>query len=227
MELMLEEMFKGLDPETHAKADIKTWADLRKKTIMIGGIKDITRIYLERMLVPNGVKPGEYDMVFAGATAARFSALASGSVDATILNAPFNFKARGLGLTRLGAAPDYVKDFPFTGYAVSKSWAAQHRGELAAFLGAYAQGVDWFYDPANKAEAVDLAQKISKVDRAAEPIICGRRAGLLLSAALELGLHLRRPCPVGDHQSLHRRIETLPRRAHAGHRGTRRARRVR
>ena len=151
--------------EIYAKADIKTWADLRKKTIMIGGIKDITRIYLERMLVPNGVKPGEYDMVFAGATAARFSALASGSVDATILNAPFNFKARGLGLTRLGAAPDYVKDFPFTGYAVSKSWAAQHRGELAAFLGAYAQGVDWFYDPANKAEAVDLAQKISKVDR--------------------------------------------------------------
>ena len=152
--------------EVYARADIKTWTDLRKKTIMIGGIKDITRIYLERMLAPNGVKPGDYDLVFAGATAARFAALASGSIDATILNAPFNFKARGLGLTRLGATPDYVRDFPFTGYAVSLAWANQHKADLAGFLQAYQKGVDWFYDPANRTEAIDLVQKIARVDRA-------------------------------------------------------------
>src|SRR4051794_35856755 len=55
--------------EVFAKPSIKTIAELRGKTIMIGGIKDITRFYLERMLVPNGVKPGDYDLVFAGATA--------------------------------------------------------------------------------------------------------------------------------------------------------------
>ena len=152
--------------EIYAKPDIKTYADLRKKVIMIGGIKDITRIYLERMLGPNGLKPGDYDLVFAGATAARFSALASGSIDATILNAPFNFKAKGLGLTRLGAAPDYVRDFPFTGYSVATAWGKTHKAELAGFLDAYRKGVDWFYDPANRTEAVDMVQKISKVDRA-------------------------------------------------------------
>ncbi len=152
--------------EIYAKVDIKTYADLRKKVIMIGGVKDITRIYLERMLGPNGLKPGDYDLVFAGATAARFSALASGSIDATILNAPFNFKAKGLGLTRLGAAPDYVRDFPFTGYSVGAAWAKAHKADLAGFLDAYRKGVDWFYDPANRTEAVDIVQKISKVDRA-------------------------------------------------------------
>ena len=152
--------------EIYAKPEIKTYADLRKKVIMIGGIKDITRIYLERMLGPNGLKPADYDLVFAGATAARFSALASGSIDATILNAPFNFKAKSLGLTRLGAAPDYVRDFPFTGYSVGTAWAKAHKAELAGFLDAYRKGVDWFYDPANRAEAVDIVQKISKVDRA-------------------------------------------------------------
>src|SRR5262245_17962522 len=40
-----------------AKPAIKTWADLKGKTISIGGPKDITRIYLERMAGPNGLKP--------------------------------------------------------------------------------------------------------------------------------------------------------------------------
>lgn len=152
--------------EVYARKDIKSWADLRKKTIMIGGVKDITRIYLERMAIPNGLKPGDYDLLFAGATAQRFAALVSGSIDATIVNPPFNFKAKGLGFTRLGATPDYVRDFPFTGYAVSIAWAKQHRAEITSFLAAYQQGVDFFYDKSNRARAVDIAQKYLKVDRA-------------------------------------------------------------
>jgi len=56
-----------------AKPTIKSVADLRGKLIIIGGTKDITRIYLERTLIPNGVKPGEFDMIFAGTTTARFA----------------------------------------------------------------------------------------------------------------------------------------------------------
>lgn len=48
-----------------AKPAIKRWTDLKGKTISIGGPKDITRIYLERMAGPNGLKPGDYDTVFA------------------------------------------------------------------------------------------------------------------------------------------------------------------
>ena len=57
-----------------AKPAIKSIKELAGKTISIGGAKDITRIYVERMLVPNGVKPSEVDYVFAGATSARLSA---------------------------------------------------------------------------------------------------------------------------------------------------------
>ena len=39
-----------------AKPALKTFADLRGKLIIVGGAKDITRIYLERMLIPNGLK---------------------------------------------------------------------------------------------------------------------------------------------------------------------------
>jgi NitT/TauT family transport system substrate-binding protein len=68
-----------------AKPNIASMKDLKGKLISLGGPKDITRIYVERMLAANGVKSGEFDMVFAGATTARASALLAGAVDAAIL----------------------------------------------------------------------------------------------------------------------------------------------
>src|SRR5439155_11676493 len=68
-----------------AKPTVKSIADLKGKTIIIGGAKDITRIFVERMLAAKGLKAGDYDFVFAGATSARFSALQAGAVDAAIL----------------------------------------------------------------------------------------------------------------------------------------------
>jgi NitT/TauT family transport system substrate-binding protein len=148
-----------------AKPEIKTYRDLIKKTISIGGIKDITRIYLERMLIPNGVKPGDYDLVFAGATSARFAALSSGSVDAAILTSPFNFKAESAGFTKLGVTVDYVRDFPFSGYAVNTDWAKHNKALVAKFLAGYAAGVDWFYDSANRAAVVDILVEATDAQR--------------------------------------------------------------
>src|SRR5689334_6499865 len=62
-----------------AKPGIKSMAELKGKMLSVGGAKDITRIFVERMLAPSGVKPGQFDMTFAGATSARFSALQSGA----------------------------------------------------------------------------------------------------------------------------------------------------
>ena len=76
--------------EIFAKKSIKTVADLRGKLIMIGGAKDITRYYIEALLRRGGLKPGDYDYIYAGATSQRYAALVSGSIDATILTAPFN-----------------------------------------------------------------------------------------------------------------------------------------
>src|ERR1043166_6319529 len=58
-----------------AKPPIQTLKELKGKTIMIDGPKGITKIYVERMLAANGVKPGDYDQLYAGATSARYAAL--------------------------------------------------------------------------------------------------------------------------------------------------------
>jgi len=46
-----------------AQKDIHSLKDLKGKTIAIGGLTDITRVYFERMLEPNGVHWGEYDTI--------------------------------------------------------------------------------------------------------------------------------------------------------------------
>ena len=108
------------------QAAIKTLPDLKGKTISIGGAKDITRIYVERMLAPSGIKPGEFDMVFAGATSARAAALASGAVDAAILLPPFNFQAVAHGFNELGRTIDFAPELPFSGTVVDVAWAKGH-----------------------------------------------------------------------------------------------------
>src|SRR5258708_12327974 len=80
------------------------------------------------MLAPNGVQPGQFDMVFAGATSARFAALQSGAVDAAIVLPPFTFRAEGAGFNNLGQGMDYVgKTLPFPGHAVGTAWAPGHK----------------------------------------------------------------------------------------------------
>jgi len=146
-----------------AKANIKSLAELKGKTISLGGPKDITRIYVERMLAPHGVKPGEFDMVFAGATSARASALQSGAVDAAILLPPFNFHAKAAGFNELGLTIDYAKDLPFSGTVINRNWAAANQALLPRLLAAHSRSVDWFYDERNRQEAVTMMATVSKL----------------------------------------------------------------
>src|SRR6476661_10834748 len=146
-----------------AKPAIKSWSDLKGKTISIGGPKDITRIYLERMADPNGLKAGDYDTVFAGATSARFSALQSGAVDAAILLPPFNFYAESAGFTNLGLTVDYARELPFTGTVVGRAWASAHKATLEKVLSVNSKSMAWFSDRANRAEAIKIMVEGSRL----------------------------------------------------------------
>jgi NitT/TauT family transport system substrate-binding protein len=148
-----------------ARREITKIEDLKGKTISIGGAKDITRIFTERMLEPHGLKSGDYDYVFAGATSARFSALNSGAVDAALLTVPFNFYAESAGFTNLGFTFDYLPDMPFAGMAVNRAWANANSDALKRFLAAYTKAVVWFDDPNNREAAVRIQTDTSKIAR--------------------------------------------------------------
>lgn len=139
-----------------AQPSVNSIKDLKGKTISIGGPKDITRIYLDRMLEPNGIQEKEVDLVYAGSTAARYSALQSGAIQATFLTAPFNFYATAAGYRNIGRADDYVKNLPFLGAAVHVGWANANQAVVKKFLGAFDQAVMFFEEPRNREESVNI-----------------------------------------------------------------------
>jgi len=142
--------------ELLAKPSIKSLRELKGKTVSIGGPKDVTRIYLNRMLEPNGLKDSDVDLVYAGASSARLSALESGAVDAAILTAPFNFYGASAGLSIIGRTADYITDLPQNGTVVNRNWATGHMSTVARFLAAFNRGVDWFRDDRNRDEAINV-----------------------------------------------------------------------
>ena len=148
-----------------AKPAIHKIEDLKGKTISIGGMVDINRIYLERIMQAHGLFHGDYDIVIAGSTGARFAALKSGAVDATMLVPPQSFTAEAEGFRNVGMILDYAKDLPFSGADVRLDWAAKHRDTLQRFLAVIDMSVAWFYADGNRDEAIDILVEASHVGR--------------------------------------------------------------
>ena len=69
----------------YSKPAIKKIADLKGKTVSIGGTKDVTLIYMEAFIGSAGLKASDLDFVYAKATQDRLAALLSGGADAAIL----------------------------------------------------------------------------------------------------------------------------------------------
>lgn len=148
-----------------AQKQIKSVPQLKGKKIMIGGSKDVTRIYVEAMLKAHGLKASDYDYFYAGSSANRFAALQSGGVDATILPPPFDFQSEALGFTDLGTTQSYLKDFPFDAYAVNTNWAKERRQTAVGFVAGFLEGARWLYNEANKGEAVAILTKFTETNR--------------------------------------------------------------
>ena len=144
-----------------AKASIKSLKDLKGKVISVGGPKDITRLYVDRMLAPQGLKSTDYDYVYAGATTARAQALLGGAVDAAIVLPPSNFQIQDQGYNDLGLAMQYAPDLAFSGTVVNKAWALRSGDMLKRVLAAQSKSTDYLYDPKNRAEVVNILVKVS------------------------------------------------------------------
>jgi NitT/TauT family transport system substrate-binding protein len=144
-----------------AKPSIKSLQDLKGKIISVGGPKDITRLYVDRMLAAQGLKTGDYDYHYAGATTARAQALLSGAVDAAILLPPSNFQVQNQGYNDLGLAMQYAPELAFSGTVVNKAWAARSADVLKRVLAAQSKSTEYLYEPKNRTEVVNILVKVS------------------------------------------------------------------
>jgi NitT/TauT family transport system substrate-binding protein len=155
----------GAVPPYEMVADVKTVKELKGKTVVIGGLVDINRVYLERIMQANGLKDGDYDITTVGNTPGRFAALKSGSADATMVAAPFNFYAENAGFHNVGLILDYAKDLPFGSTDVSLAYAKDHRDALLRLLDVLEQSSVWFNDLNNRDAAIDVLLKAMRSDQ--------------------------------------------------------------
>jgi NitT/TauT family transport system substrate-binding protein len=148
------------------KANIGTLADLKGKIISLDSPKGITRAYLDRIMEPTGLKEGAFDLVFQGATPARLAALQSGSVDAAMLVTPFDAYAEAQGFKTLVLVNDLVKDIPFSVTVANRTWVEKNKQTAKDFEAAINEAVAWFYDSKNRSEAIAIAARYVKMQKA-------------------------------------------------------------
>jgi NitT/TauT family transport system substrate-binding protein len=153
--LVMNETVTALQYGLLAKPTIKTWSDLKGKTIMVGGPKDNTVFYIRAMARANGLQDSDYDFQFAGASAARLAALKSGAVDASILSDPFDTTAELDGFSRVdNLLPKYLTGETYAGGGpiVLRDWAKSHDDEVTRYIRAMQKTIAWINNPANKQE---------------------------------------------------------------------------
>jgi ABC-type nitrate/sulfonate/bicarbonate transport system substrate-binding protein len=139
------------------QSEIKSYADLRGKTVVVDAPNTAFALLLYKVLKDNGLNKGDYVVKPVGGTPARLDAmLKDKSNAASVLNPPFAFSAVHAGLTDLGAAAKAIGAYQSDGAFVMRSWANANSDTLIRYIRAYVEGRRWALDPANKAEAIQL-----------------------------------------------------------------------
>ena len=146
-----------------ANKKIASIKDLKGHVVSVDEAKGTTMVYFVKMLAGNGMTRADVDFIYAGATAARFAALESGAADAAMITAPQLFTAELHGFVNLGYDTQYAPDVPFTADLVNRAWATANKATAKKFLAAYGGAIKWFDDDKNRAEAIEILGKVTKM----------------------------------------------------------------
>jgi ABC-type nitrate/sulfonate/bicarbonate transport system substrate-binding protein len=137
--------------------EIKSYADLRGKTVIVDAPDTAFAFLMYEMLRKNGLNKGDYEVRPVGASFRRFEVmLKDKTAAAAMLNMPFTLRATSAGLGDLGSAVAALGPYQGTGSFVMRSWASANAAVLVNYYQAYIEGLRWGVDPKNKAEAVKL-----------------------------------------------------------------------
>ena len=144
--------------EFFVQADIKSFADLRGRTLIVDAPDTAYALQAKKILLQHGLKEGEdYRVKPVGAGAFRFKAMAESRDNAAaILNLPFTVQAEQMGMRSLGRTVDLLGPYQAGGAFVMRDWARQHGATLERYIAAFIESLRWVREPAHRPEAVGL-----------------------------------------------------------------------
>ena len=139
--------------------DIKSFSDLKGKTLSVDARTTGYAFVLFEMLARNGLNESDYSIQKVGGTAQRWNALRDKKQSGTLLSAPFNLIAQEQHFIELGKATKVIGPYQGNVAATRRSWARQNKSLVIAFVRGYVQAIDWLYDKTNREEAVRILEK--------------------------------------------------------------------
>ena len=132
-----------------AAPGVKSFADLKGKTISVDALSTGAAFVLRELVAKNGLTDDDVKYVRAGGTSNRYVELLAGKHDATLLRTPFELLAQNRGY-RVLASADMLGSYQGTAGFARRSWAEAHEATVIGFLKGYRAGVDWLYEPGNR-----------------------------------------------------------------------------
>jgi NitT/TauT family transport system substrate-binding protein len=146
-----------------AKREFKSLKDLRGKRIAIGTFGAAADIALRTVLRQEGLDP-ERDVIRLqlGGGDSRFAALVAGTVDATILNFPFNLQAEKLGFNILLWLGERV-EMPLSGVGARDETIQKNSGQIVGLLRGIHRAV--VFTKSHPEDSVQAFMEWTRVDR--------------------------------------------------------------
>jgi NitT/TauT family transport system substrate-binding protein len=144
------------DFEWFARDPVRTWADLRGRTVAIGGHGTLSDVLTRYVLRRRGLDPGrDLQLLQVGSSPSRLAALRAGRVDAALLASPLSWDAEAAGLTRLGSqATEVAETWPQLVFTARQPLLAERGTVIRALLRAYVRATRWV--AAHREETVEL-----------------------------------------------------------------------
>jgi len=120
---------------------MKSLKEGKGKKFAISRFGSLSEFLTRSALRQAGVDPKDVTMLQIGATPARFTTLATGIVDATILWFPVTERAKAAGMNKLFDLKDLYPNWTNVGFIARESWLAKEKEQTTRFLRAYQRGV--------------------------------------------------------------------------------------
>jgi NitT/TauT family transport system substrate-binding protein len=127
--------------QIYGSPKLKSLKDGKGKKFAISRFGSLSEFLTRSALRQSGVDPKDVTMLQIGATPARFTTLATGIVDATILWFPVTERAKAIGMNKLFDLKDLYPNWTNVGFVARETWLAKEKDQAVKFLRAYQKGV--------------------------------------------------------------------------------------
>jgi NitT/TauT family transport system substrate-binding protein len=150
--------------QIYGATSFKSLKEAKGKKFAISRFGSLSEFLTRSSLRQYGVDAKEVTMLQIGATPARFTALAGGIVDATVLWFPVTERAKATGLTKLYDLKELYPDWTNVGFIARESWLAKEKEQAVKFLRAYQRGVR--HTRENRDDGIKALRKYVQLDAA-------------------------------------------------------------